>query len=128
MKKVAKFLPKIILVVVSLIVLGIFALIKIAEHRETNYYNYIQTSGEIEMKYTSSGSKNVSYMEFDANNDVIGKYTIWYPSELDSKDEKYPVVIFANGTGSTSATYKPFLEHLSSWGFISIGNDDKTPG
>ena len=44
---------------------------------------------------------------------------------MKSGDNKYPVVVFANGTGSTSSTYKAFLEHLSSWGFVAIGNDDK---
>lgn len=34
-------------------------------------------------------------------------------------------MIFANGTGSTLSTYKSFLNHLSSWGFIAVGNDDK---
>ena len=69
--------------------------------------------------------KEVSCQEYDANDDVIGKYAVWYPSELESSNTQYPVVIFANGTGSTSSTYKPFLTHLSSWGFISVGNDDE---
>ncbi len=125
MKKVGKLLLKIILIIVALILLGSFAFIKLAERREANYYSYTQTSGEIEMKYTAFGDKDVSHMEFDANDDVIGKYAMWYPSELGNRDEKYPVVIFANGTGSTSATYKPFMEHLASWGFIAVGNDDK---
>lgn len=125
MKKVVKLLLKIILIIVALIMLVTFAFIKIAEHREANYYNYTQTAGEIEMKYTAFGDKNVSYMEFNASDDVIGKYAMWYPRELENMGEKYPVVIFANGTGSTSATYKPFMEHLASWGFIAIGNDDK---
>lgn len=67
----------------------------------------------------------LSCQEYDANDDVIGKYAVWYPSELESSNTQYPVVIFANGTGSTLSTYKPFLTHLSSWGFISVGNDDE---
>lgn len=69
--------------------------------------------------------KKQSYKEYDANDEIIGKYAVWYPADLENSDNKYPVVVFANGTGSTSSTYKAFLEHLSSWGFVVIGNDDK---
>lgn len=37
----------------------------------------------------------------------------------------YPVIIFANGTGCIASTYKAFFKHLASWGFITVGNDDK---
>ncbi len=124
MKKIMMILLKIVLVVFALIVIGIFAFIKIAEQREANYYKYTNSAGEIETKYATFGDKEVSYKEFDADDEVIGKYAVWYPSELENGEYKYPVVIFANGTGSTSATYKPFMEHLSSWRFIAVGNDD----
>ena len=35
--------------------------------------------------------------------------------------EKYPVVVFVNGTGVAASRYKPVFEHLASWGFIAIG-------
>lgn len=38
--------------------------------------------------------------------------------------EKYPVVVFVNGTGVAASRYKPVFEHLASWGFIAIGNED----
>lgn len=125
MKKVMMTLLKIVLIIIAVIVVGAVALILLAQHREANYYKYTEAAGEIEKKYTALGDKEVSYKEYDADDDVIGKYAVWYPSELESNDRKYPVVIFANGTGSTSSVYKSFLEHLSSWGFISVGNDDK---
>lgn len=125
MKKVVKKLLKIILVIVILIIIGIIIFIWTAYEKDINYSKYTETSGVIEKKYTALGDYEVSYKEYDANNDVIGKYVLWYPNELESKDNKYPVVIYANGTGCTSSTYKPFLTHLSSWGFISVGNDDK---
>ena len=43
MKRVVKLLLKIFLIVIALIVLAVFAFLKIAEHREANYYNYTQT-------------------------------------------------------------------------------------
>ena len=125
MKKAMLALLKIVLIIIAVVVVGVAAFIMLAQHREANYYKYTEAAGEIEKKYTSLGDKEVSYKEYDADDDVIGKYAVWYPSELESSDSKFPVVIFANGTGSTSSTYKPFLTHLSSWGFISVGNDDK---
>ena len=125
MKKIVKILLRVILVVVILVIVCIIAFVLAAKDREANYSKYTEMSGEIETTYAAFGNNEVSYKEYDANDDVIGKYAIWYPCELESSDNKYPVVIFANGTGSTSSTYKPFLEHLSSWGFIAVGNDDK---
>lgn len=124
-KSVMMTILKIALIAFIVIGIAIVALILFAAHRDANYYKYTETSGEIEKKYTAMGDMEVSCQEYDANNDVIGKYAVWYPTELEKEDEKYPVVIFANGTGSTSATYKSFLKHLSSWGFIAVGNDDK---
>ena len=125
MKKVMMTVFKIVLILIAVVVVGVVALILFALHKESNYYKYTEAVGEIEQKYTAFGDKEVSCQEYDANDDVIGKYAVWYPSELESSNTQYPVVIFANGTGSTSSTYKPFLTHLSSWGFISVGNDDE---
>lgn len=125
MQKFVMTILKIVLLIIAVVAVGIVAFILFAQHRETNYYKYTEAIGEIEKKYTALGDKEVSHKEYDADDDVIGKYAFWYPSELESDNNKYPVVIFATGTGSTSSTYKPFLTHLSSWGFISVGNDDK---
>lgn len=125
MKKIVMAFLIIILIIIAVIAAGVVAFILFAQHREANYYNYTEVAGEIEQTYTALGNKEVSYQEYDADVEAIGKYAVWYPSELETSDNKYPVVIFANGTGSTSSTYKPFLTHLSSWGFISVGNDDE---
>lgn len=125
MRKALKILGIILLVLIVLVVAGIFTLGKKAAERSEHYYNYTNTGGEIEKKYTALGDKAVSYREYDAADPVIGKYAVWYPSELESLDRVYPVVIWANGTGSKSATYEAFLTHLASWGFIAVGNDDE---
>lgn len=52
---------------------------------------------------------------------------VYYPSKLENEIMKVPVVLWANGTGSKSETYKPFLKHLSSWGFVTVANDDENP-
>lgn len=125
MKKVIKIILIILLILVLLIIGGILVMFGVMNNRNENYYKYATPAGEIEKNYTALGEHEVSYKEYDANDEIIGKYAVWYPDDLKSSDNKYPVVIFANGTGSTSSTYKAFLEHLSSWGFIAIGNDDK---
>ena len=112
-----------VLIIVGVIVVGFVALLIIINEKSTNYFKYSETGGNLETKYTAMGEYEVSYKEYDAKDETIGKYAVWYPKDLN--DSKYPVVIFANGTGSTSTTYKSFLKHLSSWGFIAVGNDDQ---
>lgn len=97
MKKLMITILKIALIIIAVIVIGIVAIILIASHREANYYKYTEAVGEIEKKYTALGDKEVSYKEYNADDDVIGKYAVWYPSELENNNNKYPVVIFANG-------------------------------
>ena len=125
MKKVLKIIGIILLVSVVLVTVGLFAIVKLGEYKSAHYYENATTGGDIEKKYSELGSYDVSYIEFDAITAAFGKYAIWYPSKLESVDNKYPVVIWANGTGSTSSTYTAFLTHLSSWGFITVGNDDQ---
>lgn len=43
---------------------------------------------------------------------------------MENSGTKYPVVLFVNGTGVGASRYKPVFEHLASWGFIAIGNED----
>ena len=125
MKKVIKIILFIVLAVIILTVGGCSVLLGIMNHKNENYWKYTETGGNIEAKYTALGEHEVFCKEFDANDEIIGKYAVWYPDALESSDHKYPVVIFANGTGSTSATYKAFLKHLASWGFLAVGNDDQ---
>lgn len=117
MKKMLKIIGIIAVIIVAFIIVAVI--------NETNYYKHTKTAGDIEQKYTAMGSDEVSYQEYNAGSETIGKYAIWYPSALKTGEQKYPVVIFANGTGSKSDTYKPFLKHLASWGFIVVGNDDE---
>lgn len=58
----------------------------------------------------------------------IKKYTIYYPSELETSDKKYPMVLLVNGTGGKATKYEPLLKQLASWGFIAVGNQDKGTG
>ena len=124
MKKVLKFISITVLVVVILIVLIIAVLSLVAKDKKEHYYKYSKPVGKIETRYTAMGSLEVSSKEYASDNKAIGKFVIWYPSELKNSDQTYPVVLWANGTGSTSGAYQYFLQHLSSWGFITVDNDD----
>ena len=42
-----------------------------------------------------------------------------------NNNKKYPVIVFANGSGIPASTYPVVLEHFASWGFIVIGNEDQ---
>lgn len=121
MKKALVTIGIILLVIIVLIA----ALFLIGAYKNERYYKYAVTEGSIEKKYSALGSYDVSHTEFDAKTAEYGKYALWYPSKPEGEDSMYPVVIWANGTGSTSSTYKAFLTHLASWGFIAVGNDDQ---
>lgn len=122
MKKVVKVIGIIFLIIIILVVMGVVKLLKTATERSEHYYNYTETKGSIEQKYTAMGNLEVTSKEYDTSDDLMKKIVIWYPAEL---KQKYAVVVWANGTGSTSSTYTSFFKHLSSWGFIVVGNDDE---
>ena len=125
MKKAVKIVLIILLILIILVVVFIMALGKMAKEKNENYYKYMNPVGEIETKYTSMGSNEVSSIVFKSDNEQIGRFVIHYPTELENETKKYPVVLWANGTGSKSDTYTSFLKHLSSWGFIVVSNDDE---
>ena len=125
MKKAIKIVLVILLILVILVVVFVMALGKMAKERNDNYYKYTNPVGEIETKFTPMGSSDVSSVEYKSNNEQIGRFVVYYPTQLENETKKYPVVLWANGTGSKSDTYTSFLKHLSSWGFIVVSNDDE---
>lgn len=122
--KVIKTILLVIVIIAVLIVGGCTALFAIADHQNKNYWKYATPAGEIEKKYTAMSELDVSYKEFDANTDTYEKYEIWYPAEMKDTDTKYPLVIMANGTGVRASKYQEVFQHLASWGFIVVGNED----
>lgn len=123
MKKILKIIGIVFLVIVVLVV-GIFLYMTSRPFVPKNYIENVKTGGDIEEKYLQMGQYEVSYMENNAMQSYK-KYEIWYPSEITSSDKKYPVVVFANGTGVKASKYKALFEHLASWGFICIGTEDE---
>ncbi len=125
-----KKLLKTILIVIGVIVLLVLLLIVISLIKGTttqmvpkDYTETTPTGGEIEAKYLKMGPYEVSYCE-EAVDDTFKKYEVYYPTELTDSGRVYPVVVFANGTGVFGSKYKALFEHLASWGFVVVGNED----
>lgn len=111
----------IVVVIVAVVLLFIWASKQSAV--KDNYFNDIYTQSELESKYKEKGSFDVSFIEYE--NTTYKKIEVWYPSEIKSSTDKYPLVVMANGTGVSATKYKPIFDHLASWGFIVVGNEDE---
>lgn len=122
MKKMLKMIGIILL---AIIVIG-FTVLKIAGNRPaapTHYQQTVQTGGEIEARYMANGSYEVSMRE-DAVLQEFGKYIVYYPSDLETSDEKYPVIVLCNGSGTPISKYPAVPKHYASWGFIVVGTEE----
>ncbi len=120
-----KIIFKIICGIILMLILIIIVLFKVMEYKSNNYYKYLETQQQLDEKYSELGTYDVSYKSIEADSDIWKEYVIWYPTELENSSDKYPVVVVANGTGTTASKYKTFFKHLASWGFIVIGNEDE---
>ncbi len=131
MKKAVKITLSTIGIVVAVIIIAIVVFFVWASKQpavKDNYFDNVKTTAPIEKKYTQKGSYQVSYYEQKANNDKWKKYEVWYPTEMETTDNTYPLVVMVNGTGVPASKYKAIFDHLASWGFIVIGNEDESSG
>ena len=118
---------KIIGIIVLVLIIGIFILLKFLGSRSAAPANYMQdteTGGSIEAKYMAAGGYEVSTYE-EPTLQGFSKYTIYYPTELETTDEKYPVIVVCNGSGTPISKYLSVPEHFASWGFIVIGTEEE---
>ncbi len=91
-----------------------------------NYYQETQTGGQIEAAYAAMGDYEVAYVEYPAEHFLVKTYEICYPAALAKDDgREWPIVVMSNGTGMAASRYMPVLEHLASWGFVVIGNEQQ---
>lgn len=123
MRKFIKRLFIVIGVILLILIVGLFAMCAIADHRNKNYWKYVESDKPIEKQYIALGSKEVS--EYSKSDSKYGKLEIWYPSDIKDGNAKYPLVIMANGTGIKASAYTEVFKHLASWGFIVAGNEDE---
>ena len=118
---------KIVGIVVLAVIIGIAALLKYLGSRPaapTDYQQSVETGGEIETKYMSNGSFEVSVYE-ERVLQVFRKYVIYYPAELETSGKQYPVIVICNGSGTPISKYPTVPRHYASWGFIVIGTEEE---
>lgn len=120
--KILKIVGIILLILVVLIA-ALLICLSMKPFVPDNYTKTVGTGGEIEAKYLSMGAHEVKYAEAEAPGDWK-KFEAFYPADLETEANTYPVVVFANGTGVFASKYKALFRHLASWGFIVLGNED----
>ncbi len=113
----------IIVLIIAIFVVLLFIKSSLTPAAPSDYTQKVTTWWEIESKYLKMWNYEVSYKE-DKYDWVIEKFEIYYPSELETKEDKYPLVLMINWSWIPAKKYKSVFKHLSSWWFIVIGNED----
>lgn len=89
-----------------------------------DYQQRVQTGSAAEAKYMANGAFEVSVYE-EPVVQAFKKYVTYYPSELETSDRKYPVIVLCNGSGTPVSKYPAVPKHYASWGFIVIGTEEE---
>ncbi|MCD8015265.1 MAG: hypothetical protein LUG99_19275 [Lachnospiraceae bacterium] len=123
MKRVLKIIGIILLVIVVLIAVFIYWITHTDSSLKDNYRDSIETGGSIEAVYLEDGSYATSYYEQTAVQ-VFEKYEISYPTEMETEDKTYPVIVICNGTGWKGSYSKAQQQFYASYGFIVIATEE----
>ena len=124
MKKVMKVIGIVILVIVVLVGVFLFWLTHRDSSLKDNYRDSIQTGGTIEAAYLRNGPYATSFYE-ETTMQVFEKYAVSYPTELETTEKKYPVIVICNGTGWKGGSLnKAQHQFYASYGFIVIATDE----
>ncbi len=123
MKKMLKITSMILLAIVILIAL-VFVKAALTPAAPNNYTETIETGGEIERTYLKNGTHEVKYFEQKTDADYK-KFEVYYPADLETGTQQYPVIVVLNGTGVKASKYKAQFRHYASWGFIVIGTEEE---
>lgn len=51
-------------------------------------------------------------------------HTVFYPADAENKNVRYPVIVFANGTGFSYTIYENLLREMAKGGYIVIANSE----
>ncbi|WP_284523080.1 alpha/beta hydrolase family protein [Corynebacterium aquatimens] len=81
------------------------------------YADHVETGGPIEAAYQAPGPHAVTV-------NLVDDYTVAVPEG----DGPWPTVVMVNGTSTPASDYLPILEHLASWGFVVVGNEEPHAG
>ncbi len=122
MKKFLKIVLILIIVIVVIFV-GLWIYLKNKPAIPNDYQSKVQTAGEIETKYLADGSYATKWLDQPVLQE-FKKYEIAYPTELETTDQQYPVIVLCNGSGTPLSKYSRLARHYASWGFIVIGTEE----
>ena len=92
-----------------------------------DYATKLSPSGTLEQRYTKPGPYRVAHHTHRSDSTAIKEYHI-YAAQRTAPGQTFPLVLMVNGTATYASTYAPIFEHLASWGFVVIGNEDGWPG
>lgn len=123
MKKVLEIVGITVLVLIAAAIV-MFMLLSHRPAAPKNYQNTVKTQGDIEKKYMADGPYEVSYHE-DSVLQEFKKFEVYYPAELEEKDQEYPVIVLCNGSGTPLSKYSAVARHYASWGFVVIGTEEE---
>lgn len=122
-----KKMLKIIVIALLFLILAAFVTLRYLGSRPAapnDYQQSVETGSEAEAKYMANGSFEVSIYE-EPVLQVFKKYVIYYPSDLETSDRQYPVIVICNGSGTPTSKYPAVPKHYASWGFIVIGTEEE---
>ncbi|MGM9662759.1 MAG: alpha/beta hydrolase [Oscillospiraceae bacterium] len=127
MKKALKIVLIAAGVLLAAVVLFITALWFLAGNQSVrkDYYENVEAALPLERLYTAKGPCAVSSRSYDMEDEAARQCRVWYPAELESGGGPYPLVVMVNGTGVPASRYEAVFEHLASWGFVVVGNEDE---
>ena len=91
---------------------------------QEGYQQSIDYHGVLEKKYAMNGTMAIDSFSVESGDEQTKRFEVWYPKEMTRSERTWPVVVMANGTGVFASRYIPIFEHLASWGFIVVGNED----
>ena len=92
---------------------------------------------QYEHEFSLKGEYEIKSFEFDIDKDLVDKYSItktpfdkakvFYPSILEEKYDKFPLILYSNGTNQTyeNKVIEPIVDLFVSNGFIFIANNQK---
>lgn len=112
-----------VVVVVALVALVVLKVLTNRPAAPDNYRQTVQTGGPIEKTYLANGPYEVLEHE-DAVLQEFKKFPTYYPAELETGTDTYPVVVLCNGSGTPPSKYPTVARHLASWGFIVVGTEE----
>ena len=93
-----------------------------------DYYTEFTSEAPLEQRYSQPGEYAVSSLDTPFDHPSIRMIRFWYPSELPETEERYPVIVAVNASGTPAANYEAWFRRLASWGFVVVGNEDPQTG